>query len=82
MIRARWPSLSRSSVTIPAEACVASRWKICLVLAIALQSDAPLPVLDDVAEQGVGEDGLGFTVRDCARWGAKTIREGLAAKPD
>jgi hypothetical protein len=51
-------------------------------VAIALQSDAPLPVLDDVAEQGVGEDGLGFTVRDCARWAAKTIREGLAAKPD
>ncbi len=49
-------------------------------LAIALDSGEPLAVLDDVAEQGVGEDGLGFTVRDCARWAARTIRNGLATK--
>jgi hypothetical protein len=50
-------------------------------LAIALKSDAPLPVLDQVAEHA-GDDGLGFTVRDCARWAARKIREGLTTETD
>jgi hypothetical protein len=49
-------------------------------LAVALRSNAPLPVPDDIAEHGVDEDGLGFTVRECARWAAQTIREGLSTK--